>query len=550
MLYELIKNRVQVSEVASKKTDLKKRGTDYIGLCPFHSEKTPSFAVNDFKRFFYCFGCHVGGDVISFISQTTGLSYKEAALKLASDYKIEIPSSAAVRQELDEFDKIHSTLEAALEFYRKNLTLEGIKYLNNRGISQDIINKFEIGYAPAHNSMRKNLEAKGIPLLMLDKAGLIAKKDQSLYEVFRDRIIFPIRNSHNKIIAFGGRTLKDIQPKYLNSPETLLFKKNEVFYGENFAYTSCYKNNRSIVVEGYMDLIKMYTNGFTETVATLGTAVNEKHFEKLWSLVDEIIMCMDGDAAGIRASKKVIEIALPRLKANKYISFVILPQGSDPDDVLTNKGTAYMEMLIQNRLELSKMIWSFETSNVDTSSPELIARLEAKLQEYTRHIKDDIVVKNYKRFFNDQLWSLSRNKKSKNQTSSIVAKPTNNIPNNILEISLLAILIKYSELLDDIQIIEKINQLEFSANYSKFLNANQIKLLESEIVPIVQKTNPSFFTGLKKTDPKQAFLKLAKQLQLISLENKYKQLAQSDPKKFLEFYNSYKTEMDKLLSDI
>jgi DNA primase len=546
MLYDLIKNRVQVSEVVSKKTDLKKRGTDYIGLCPFHSEKTPSFAVNDFKKFFYCFGCHVGGDVISFVAQTSGLGYKDAALKLASEYRIDVPSSTSVRQELDEFDKIHSTLELALEFYRKNLTHQGVEYLSNRGISQDVINKFEIGYAPAQGYMRRALEARGVALLMLDKAGLMAKKDQSLYEVFRERIIFPIRNSHNKIIAFGGRAIKDVQPKYLNSPETLLFKKNEVFYGENLAYTSCYKNNRAFVVEGYMDLIKMHINGFTETVATLGTAVNEKHLEKLWSLVDEIIMCMDGDGAGARASKKVIEIALPKLKANKYISFIMLPEGCDPDDVLSNRGCAYMEMLIQGRLELSKMIWAGETSATETGSPELIAKLEAKLQGYVGHIKDDIVAKNYKRFFSDQLWSLSR-KKTKSGSSSVASKPLAKAPNNIFEITLIAILIKYPELLADAQISEKINQLEFSAYFAKFLNADQISSLESEILPIVQKTNPSFFIGLEKEDPKQVFFTIAKRMQLVLLQENYKKLAQNDPKKFLEFYNSYKAEVDKLL---
>jgi DNA primase len=546
MLYDLIKNRVQVSEVIGKRVDLKRRGTDHIGLCPFHSEKTPSFTVNDFKKFFYCFGCQAGGDVISFISQISGFSYKEAALKLASDYKIDIPSSASVRQELDEFDKIHLTLEAALDFYRKSLNHEGVSYLNNRGISLEIIRKFEIGYAPAHGGARRALENKGISLLMLDKAGLIAKKDQSLYEVFRERVIFPIRNSHNKIIAFGGRALKDVQPKYLNSPETLLFKKNEVFYGENFAYTSCYKNNRAFVVEGYIDLIKMHINGFTETVATLGTAINEKHLDKLWSFVDEIVICMDGDDAGARASKKVIDIALPKLKANKYMSFVVLPEGCDPDDILSDKGAAFMKTLVQNKVELSKMIWSSEVSSTKTTSPELIAKLEAKLHGYVSHIKDDLVVKNYKRFFNDQLWALARNKNK--TTAPVIAANSapNKLPSDILEITLIAILIKCPELLEDKQIIQSISQLTFPANYAKFLNTGQIKSLEPEILPIVQSANPSFFTSLEKFDPIQVFLKMAKQIQLAILQDKYKKLIKGDPERFLEFYNAYQDEVTKI----
>jgi DNA primase len=549
MIYDLVKNRVQISDVVRTKVELKQRGSDYIGLCPFHSEKTPSFSVNNFKKFFYCFGCHAGGDVISFISQLTGLSYRDAAFKLAQDYRIEIPSSAALKQELDEFDKVHSVLELALEFYQRNLGADAIKYLNNRGISQSIIEKFQIGYAPGHGALRKYLEEKNVPLLMMDKAGLIAKKDSSIYEVFRERVVFPIRNNHNKLIAFGGRVLKDVQPKYLNSPETLLFKKSECFYGENLSYTSCYKNNRAILVEGYIDLIKMHGSGFTETLATLGTAVSEKHLERLWVNVDEIILCLDGDDAGLRASKRVVELALPKLKSNKHISFVMLPSGFDPDEFLKNKGKAQMESLIQNRLELSKMLWLIESSDGNFSSAESIAKLESKLSGHVQIITDGLVAKSYKRFFNDQIWALSRSKKTSTRVLQEYSSKADSVNEDMLEITLIALLILCPNLFDDDEVCQKIKEVEFSSKHADFINSKQIGILEADILPKIHKANPGFSLSLTKTNPKQVFLKMAKQCGLLALKKTYTTLSENDPKKFLENFKSYKIEVDKLLGD-
>jgi DNA primase len=549
MIYDLVKNRVQISDVIRTKVELKQRGSDYIGLCPFHPEKTPSFSVNNFKKFFYCFGCHAGGDVISFISQLTGLSYRDAAFKLAQDYRIEIPSSAALKQELDEFDKMHSVLELALEFYQRNLGADAIKYLNNRGISQSIIEKFQIGYAPGHGALRKYLEEKNVPLFMMDKAGLVAKKDSSIYEVFRERVIFPIRNNHNKLIAFGGRVLKDVQPKYLNSPETLLFKKSECFYGENLSYTSCYKNNRAILVEGYIDLIKMHGSGFTETLATLGTAVSEKHLDRLWVNVDEIILCLDGDDAGLRASKRVVELALPKLKSNKHISFVMLPSGFDPDEFLKNKGKAQMESLIQNRLELSKMLWLIESSDGNFSSAESIAKLESKLSAHVQIITDSLVAKSYKRFFNDQIWALSRSKKTSTKVFQEYSSKADSVNEDMLEITLIALLIMCRDLLDDQDVSQKIKEVEFSSKYADFINSKQIGILEADILPKIHKANPGFSLSLTKTNPKQVFLKMAKQYSLLALKKTYTTLSENDPKKFLENFKSYKIEVDKLLGD-
>jgi DNA primase len=548
MIYDLIKSRVQIMDVVRAKVELKKRGGDYIGICPFHSEKTPSFTVNNIKGFFYCFGCQAGGDVIGFVSHSTGMNYRDAAFKLANDYKIELPSSAAARQELDEFEKIYSVMELALEFYRKNLTTSAIKYLNSRGISDHIIEKFQIGYAPSGSALRKFLEAKGVPLLMMDKAGLIAKKEASVYEVFRERIIFPIRNNYNKLIAFGGRAIVDIQPKYLNSPETLVFKKSESFYGENFAYTSCYKSNQAILVEGYMDLIAMHGVGLSQTLATLGTAVNEKHLEKLWQVVDEIVMCLDGDEAGIRASKRVAELALPRLKANKSLSFVVLPKGSDPDDVIKEKGVVFLESALEGRIALSQMIWKMEVGSGNFASAESIAKLESKLLAHVQHIADALVAKSYKRFFNDQIWNLNRGKKAKAAAPKAIDEALAS-KDDFLEIALIALLIECPELFDDQDVLDQISKIEFSAKYANFISPGQIEILAKDIVPIIRKNNPGFSLSLSKSDPKKVFLKMSKKYNLVLLKRMYQELAKKDPKKFLEIYDSYKLQIDQLLAE-
>jgi DNA primase len=549
MIYDLIKHKVSIVSVIGAKVELKKRGGDYIGICPFHAEKTPSFSVNEIKKFFYCFGCQAGGDVIGFVAQITGMSYRDAGLKRAKDFNIDLPKTLDAKSELDEFEKIHSTLEVALDFYRLSLPDAAVKYLNNRGISAQIIEKFQIGYAPSAGSLRKYMDSKRVSLVMLDKAGLLAKSGSGVYEVFRERIIFPIRDNYNKLIAFGGRALADIQPKYLNSPETLVFKKNQSFYGQNFAYNSCYKSNKAILVEGYIDLIKMHAAGFDYTMATLGTAINIKHLEKLWAVVDEIIMCLDGDEAGVRASKKVVDIAISNINANKLISFVIMPKNLDPDDVIITKGSTYMRWLIENRQGVAQMIWSIETKGRNFHNPETIAKLEAKLMSYLEKINDNLVVKSYKRFFNDKIWSLNRGKKTKIPHSSFGGIKAIEIKNDLIEITLLGILIICPDIFDDAEILKQINKINFSLRYNSFVTKDKIMHLSGEILPIIQKSNPSFESAIAMSDAKKVFLKILNQKELMDLKTQYEDLVRGDPKKTQEFYSSYKSEIDRLLSD-
>lgn len=415
--YELLRNKITLSDVIRQKVNLIKKSGEYSGLCPFHVEKSPSFTVSDAKRFYHCFGCGAHGDVVKFVSSISGLSYKDSAIKLAADYAIELPKLSKEQERLyEESDEILNILGLASEFFSSELTKNTLYYLNKRNITAKLIDEFNIGFAPSGGKLQKFFDAKSIPILNLVKAGLMGKReDGRIYEIFHDRIIFPIRNIYNKIIGFGGRVIGEGVPKYLNSPETIVFKKSETLYGENKANTAIYKKNYSILVEGYIDVIALHKAGFNEAVASLGTAVTENHIQKLWRAGDEIILCLDGDSAGVRASSRVINMILPLINHEKKVSFIKLPRGKDPDDLVAESGSDAFQKLIDRRIGLSEMIWDIEYIGKSYNTPESKASLENALDNYCRQITDTSLKLNYKRFFKDQIWQklIKRQQKSK-----------------------------------------------------------------------------------------------------------------------------------------
>lgn len=464
--FELLRTQLNVSAIASKNVALIRRGSEYSGLCPFHHEKSPSFTINDHKRFYHCFGCGAHGDVIKFISEITGLSYKESAIKLAQDNNIEIPKISANEEKIyEEIDQIHNILEMTSEFFQKQLNDKVIKYLDGRSMDAKTIADFSIGFAPSNKALQKYLESKKVPLLMINKAGLITKNEKGdIYEIFRDRVIFPIKNIYGKIVGFGGRTISDdILPKYINSPETIIFKKSETLYGEDKAIGEAYRKGNIIVVEGYMDLITMQVAGFKNSVATLGTAVTEQHIAKLWRSVDEIIICLDGDSAGLRASHKVIKLVLPQINNSKNISFVIMPSGYDPDDVLKKLGVEKMDRLIAKRYSLSEMIWYLETMNNISKTAESRAHLEQNLENYTEMITNNILKNHYSRFFKDSIWQYFSSKKQKARIADLNL-PTNMTEAEILYNAILSLIVKLPSLLSSQEICETLSTIEIKDN--------------------------------------------------------------------------------------
>lgn len=486
--YNHLRQQLRVSEIVRQKVLLQRKGNEYLGLCPFHMEKTPSFTVNDAKGFYHCFGCNAHGDLIKFVSEMSGLGPKEAAIKIAMDNGIEIPKvSKAQEKEYEEAEEIYRTLELAAEYFHDNLNPETERYLDKRGINKQSQKKFCIGYAKGKGDLLKYFEKKSIPLKNLLNSGLVGKKENGrIYEIFNNRLMFPIRNIYNKIVGFGGRILTDGSPKYINSPETLVFRKNETMYGENIAISSAYKKNYAIIVEGYMDVIALNQAGIQEVVASLGTAVTEKHLQKLWRSADEVIACLDGDDAGQRASSKLISTALPMIGSEKKITFINLYGRKDPDEVIRSEGIAVFNKLFAERMDLSKTIWQNEYKGKVFSSAESKAELERNLENYCSQIKDRILATSFRKYFKDQIWqNLYRSRSNNNarnrdahgvkaKSRTLIAAGKDNIThlqagNNkkytemeVLERSLCSFVIQFPEILQNSSIRSSLTDLHFS----------------------------------------------------------------------------------------
>ncbi|HJD55173.1 MAG TPA: DNA primase [Rickettsia endosymbiont of Pyrocoelia pectoralis] len=499
--YELLRNRINVSDVVRQKVLLTRKSGNYVGLCPFHQEKTPSFTVNDSKRFFYCFGCKAAGDVIKFTSNISGLSYSESAIKLATDYGIEIPKLTEKQKELyEESDEILNILELANKFFRSQLTPEILNYLYARNITEQTIKEFSIGFAPRNNKFENFFRDKNISNIQLGKAGLIGKRENGeIYNLFSNRITIPIRNIYNKIVGFGGRVIGEALPKYLNSPETVIFQKSEILYGEHKAISSSYKKNYSILVEGYFDVIALHQAGFSEAVASLGTSVTENHLHKLWRAGDEIIVCLDGDNAGIKASIRVINLALPLINSDKKISFIRLPSGLDPDDAVNKNGADFFAKLIDKRISLSEMIWHIEYSGKNFKTAEEKAGLEKNLKDYSAKILDSNLRASYYRFFKDQIWQNLVTKQQKTTPKNLNLLPSSPEYSELemLEYAFCALLVKFPQIMQEEEVSNFIFNLSFNnKQLEEFRNWYLREIIENDVElgkigSIVEKT--SFF---------------------------------------------------------
>jgi len=342
-----IRNAADIVEIVSETVRLKKAGKDYIGLCPFHSEKTPSFNVSPERQTFHCFGCGTDGNVFSFLMKQNNLSFPDALRRLADRYGIDIPTgdlSPEQQQELDERESLFAIHRQAADYFHNMLlnSPEGKKardYLEKRGISEEIIRTFCMGYDPygKENFAAWCIEKKQCPLAK--KAGVIVEKLGQYYDRFRGRVIFPIFDVRGRVIAFGGRVLDDANakgPKYLNSPETPLYNKSSSLYGLHIAKQKCRESRTVYIAEGYLDLVALHRNGITNSVATLGTALTQKHLQMLKGFADKIILVYDSDDPGIAAARRSSEV-FQKEGTDAYI-LVLEPAGHDPDSYLSEFG--------------------------------------------------------------------------------------------------------------------------------------------------------------------------------------------------------------------
>jgi DNA primase len=408
-----IRNRVPVSEVVGARVRLIKKGREHSGLCPFHGEKTPSFTVNDDKGFYHCFGCGAHGDVIKFITETESLSFPEVVERLARTAGLEIPDySPGDRAKAEMKKTLYDVMEAACNYYETLLLSqggrEGAEYLKRRGLKKEVVQHFRLGFASNNRTALKEamLARDGITEQMLVEAGLLIQLEEEngrrpdTYDRFRHRVMFPITDRQGRVVAFGGRALRsDVKAKYLNSPETPLFHKGRLLYNMANARRPSYEKGRVIVTEGYMDVIAISQAGFENAVAPLGTAVTEDQIRELWRMSPEPVMCFDGDKAGRRASVRVVERALPLLKAGYSIRFTHLPDGEDPDSYVASHGAGALEKILDKAMPLSELLWRHVIVGMKTDTPEARAGLEQKLVQTLSEIKDKTIRGYYEKDF-------------------------------------------------------------------------------------------------------------------------------------------------------
>jgi len=409
---EELRERLPASEVVGRRVKLKKAGREYKGLSPFQQEKTPSFFVNDEKQAWFDFSSGLNGNIFDFVMRTEGVSFPEAVERLAAMAGMALPAATpdAARHE-QRRKTLHDVMELAARFFADTLaSRNGAKargYLGDRAITPQTQLQFRLGYAlPERFALKEHLGAQGISTEDMVEAGLLVAGDDIPvpYDRFRDRVMFPITDARGRVIAFGGRALeKDVPAKYLNSPETPLFHKGDNLYNLATARKAAHDGSPLVVVEGYVDVIAMVTAGFGGAVAPLGTALTENQLALLWKMADEPILCFDGDRAGQKAAYRAADLALPALMPGKSLRFALLPEGQDPDDLARSGGRVAIEEVISAARPLVDMLWSREIEGGSFATPERRAALEARINELSKGIRDEVVRRHYRDDLADRL---------------------------------------------------------------------------------------------------------------------------------------------------
>jgi DNA primase len=419
-----LRSRISITQVVGRKVvwDTRKSNQgkgDMWAPCPFHQEKSASFHVDDRKGYYYCFGCHAKGDALGFIKETENASFMEAVEILAREAGMPMPTrDPLAQQKADRRTQLADVMEQALQFFRLQLNTsagaDARGYLTGRGLTQEALDRFEIGFAPeTWQGLWDHLTGKSVEEELILAVGLAkpSSKGKRPYDTFRNRIIFPIRDPQGRSIGFGGRAMdpKD-NAKYLNSPETELFDKGRSLYNYGPAREATGKGESLILAEGYMDVIALAEAGFGAAVAPLGTAVSETQLQLMWRVSDEPIIALDGDTAGIRAAQRVMDLALPLLEAGKSLRFAVMPAGQDPDDLIRSGGPATMQQLLDTARPMVDLLWEREIYGKNFDSPERKAALDKILRKKLRLIKDPSIRGHYGQAVKDMRWELFRPK--------------------------------------------------------------------------------------------------------------------------------------------
>lgn len=395
-------DRVDIVEVIDRRVKLKKTGKNYSARCPFHEEKTPSFSVSPDKQFYYCFGCGAGGNALGFVMDYENLEFPKAVESLATSVGLEVqrePSRGGQAQaRREESNKsLYKLLEQVANYYKLQLRQhpqrdKAVDYLKQRGLTGQVAVQFGLGFAPpGWDNLITALGDSDEKKQQLMKAGMLVENDKGrIYDRFRDRVVFPIRDQRGRVIAFGGRVLGDDKPKYLNSPETEVFHKGRELYGFYEALQANRKLDRLLVVEGYMDVIALAQYGISYATATLGTATSKTHLERVYRRCPEVIFCFDGDEAGRKAAFRALEAALPCMEDGRQARFLFLPDGEDPDTVVRSGGAQAFEAMLDAAQPLEEFLFAAVAKDIDTSSLDGRARFSKQALPYIRQLPEGV----------------------------------------------------------------------------------------------------------------------------------------------------------------
>ncbi|HSA95196.1 MAG TPA: DNA primase, partial [Acidobacteriota bacterium] len=402
-IVDQVRQASSVVEIASQYTTLKRRGRKWVGLCPFHTEKTPSFTVDEEKQLYHCFGCGVGGDVFSLVMERENLTFPEALKSLAERYHVPLPAQQRVRPEVLKLEeKLFKINELALGYFKKNLfgTQEGkkaLEYLKARGLSDETIQTLKIGYAlNSWTALLDFFKSKDVPVPILEKGGLVLAGSRAgeFRDRFRGRVIFPIFSLTGRVVAFGGRTVVQAEPKYLNSPETPVYSKGKLLYGLNFTKDAVREAGAAVLVEGYTDFSALYQAGIRNVVASLGTALTAWQVGQLMRFAPRVIVNYDGDSAGLAAAARAVPLGFEK---GLNVEVLVLPEGLDPDAFLKAHGRDRYQALLKKTVPGLDFLIDALTKGVRMSVPEEKGRIARAVVREIEKVPDPVARSEYLR---------------------------------------------------------------------------------------------------------------------------------------------------------
>ena len=494
-----IRLRLKVSQVVGKYVNLKKRGKEFIGLSPFKNEKTPSFTINDEKGFYHCFSTGEHGNIFDFLMKVKSLRFGEAVKHLASEAGMQIYKFTKYdKQKEERFNKYkkiikeyHNYFQGELFNPQNNLALE---YLKQRKLSIETIKKFKLGFVPKNNDFFSKLsDSYLIDDIKLSGLYYLNEKDNKYIDRFNNRIIFPISNLSNDVIAFGGRAInKNYLAKYINSPETEFFKKGRQLFNLNLAKDERSLTDEVIIVEGYMDVISLYSRGIRNVISNSGIALTENQIHLIWKFFSNPIICLDGDISGQNAANRIAERLFPFINEDNKIFFSILEEGKDPDDIIKDKGKDFFLKILENKKIIQSYIWESNVNKINTSNPYDITKFEKQMKKLCSTIKDETLKKYIFEDFLKKINKLTPNTNSKssykfnkryqsqvlNETKKIHRKRENFTREDLIEFSILYVMIFYNGSISNEN--KKISELIFLSKENEDLKNFILNLMKSK----------------------------------------------------------------------